>query len=49
MTAEEIAEKLKEIYGDKLVDPDVFPLQFAHQVKLAKRELEWEKKGKKPE
>lgn len=47
-TAEEIVKKLKELYGDDLVNPDIFPIQFAHQIKMAKRELEWEKKGNKP-
>lgn len=46
ITAEEVVQKLKEMYGDDLVDPEVFPIQFAHQVKMAKREIEWEKKGK---
>ena len=46
ITAEEVVKKLKELYGDKVVDPEVFPIIFAHQVKMAKREVEWEKKGK---
>lgn len=46
ITAEEMVKKLKEMYGDNLVNPDIFPTIFAHQVKMAKRELEWEKKGK---
>lgn len=34
--AKKICEELKKMYGNKLVDPDVFPKIFEHQVKLYK-------------
>lgn len=34
-----ILEKMQEMFGDRLVDPDVFPLQFKHQIQLAKYEM----------
>jgi hypothetical protein len=37
--AEKIVQKMQEMFGDKLVDPDVFPRQFEFQVKLAKFEM----------
>lgn len=42
MDAKTIAERMQKIFGNKLVDPDVFPQQFLYQVKLAKYELEYE-------
>ena len=42
MDAKTIAERMQKIFGSRLVDPDVFPQQFAYQVKLATYELNHE-------
>jgi hypothetical protein len=34
--ANKLLEDMKETYGDKLANPDVFPKIFEHQVKLYK-------------
>lgn len=33
---EKLVTKMKELFGDKVVDPDVFPWQFKYQVNFAK-------------
>lgn len=33
---EKLGAKMKELFGDKVVDPDVFPWQFKYQVNFAK-------------
>jgi hypothetical protein len=38
-----LVNKLKEMFGDSLVDPEVFPKVFAYQVMLAKYELSLQK------
>lgn len=44
MQAEQIANKMVELFGDKIVDPDIFPKIFQYQVKIAKWELQNESK-----
>lgn len=40
MTPEDLAEYLEKMFGEKIQDPDVYPKQFAYQVKLAKYQFE---------
>ena len=40
MTPEDLAEYLEKMFGEKIQDPDVYPQQFAYQVKLAKYQFE---------
>lgn len=40
--AEKIVDKLREMFGDHIADPDVFPKQFEYQVKMARYELQLE-------
>lgn len=35
-----ILEKMKEMFGESLADPEVFPKIFQYQVNLAKYELQ---------
>jgi hypothetical protein len=35
ITAEKTIEVMKKLFGDNIVDHEVFPQQFAYQVKLA--------------
>jgi hypothetical protein len=37
--AEKIAEQMKTMFGESIVDPDVYPKIFAYQAKLASYEL----------
>lgn len=43
--AQKVLEKMKEIYGEEVVDPDVFPRIFDFQVKMAQYELEQESRN----
>lgn len=38
-TSDDIAKKMMEMFGDRLVDPDIFPRMFEYQAKLAAYEL----------
>lgn len=40
MDNEAIVQHMLEIFGDKVVDPDVFPKQARYQFAVAKYELE---------
>lgn len=40
MTVDDLAEYLEKMFGDRIQDPDVYPKQFAYQVKLAKYQFE---------
>jgi hypothetical protein len=42
MTAEQVIAKMKELYGENIADPEVFPRQFQHQVKMAARDVAME-------
>jgi hypothetical protein len=39
---ETLVNKLKEMFGDSLVDPEIFPKVFSYQVMLAKYQLSLE-------
>jgi hypothetical protein len=40
MNENDLAEYLEKMFGEKIQDPDVYPQQFAYQVKLAKFQFE---------
>lgn len=40
MNENDLAEYLEKMFGEKIQDPDVYPQQFAYQVKLAKYQFE---------
>lgn len=40
MNKNDLAEYLEKMFGDRIQDPDVYPQQFAYQVKLAKYQFE---------
>lgn len=44
--AEEITEEMVKLFGDRLVDPEIFPQQFVYQAKLASYQLRLRKEGK---
>lgn len=39
-----VQDMMVKLFGDRIADPDVFPLQFKNQVKMAKFELSLTKK-----
>lgn len=41
--AQKIADKMKEMFPNNLVDPEVFPRIFQYQVKLAKFQIQLER------
>lgn len=41
----ELESKMREVFGDRLVDPEIFPRIFNYQAKLALFELALEKKA----
>lgn len=43
---EEIIEQMIKLFGDRLVDPEIFPKQFAYQAKFACHQLRLKKEGK---
>lgn len=46
--AQIIVDKMLEIYGDKIVDPDVFPRIFKYQVMMTQREIKFEQAAQPP-
>lgn len=44
--AEEIAEEMLKLFGDRVVDPEIFPKQFVYQAKLAYYQLRLRKEGR---
>lgn len=42
ITVEQVQEKMIELFGDKVVNPEHYPKQFEYQVKLAKWMLQTE-------
>lgn len=43
--AEEIAEEMLKLFGDRVVDPDIYPRQFLYQAKFASYQLYLKQEG----
>lgn len=48
MDAQTIVDKMIELYGDNIADPEVFPRIFNYQVMMTQREINFEQQAAQP-